>query len=179
MINMMNNSRLRAVKTDKAESAQNLFDGKEPGQMFLVAQAVLQSDDGGSRTDQRWEKLAKLVIRGRLESNEDQVTDTNAFRRAGAFGPGIEVALRAVNGDAVAPDPFVVGAQEEMDLVSSATQFGAIITAHRAATHHRDFHWSNEPLENRRWGLLEYCRNGLMATEIDLTARLVIVIYKP
>ena len=56
----------------------------------------------------------------------------------------MKIAFRAVNEDALTPDDFVVRAQEEMDLVADASEFGAVKAPNGPAANNRDFHKTTE-----------------------------------
>jgi hypothetical protein len=72
-----------------------------------------------------------------------------------AWGAGVEIAFRAPDVHAVAADDVVVRAQQEMHVLSGATQHRAVVTPDRAATDDRNFHRAQETASRRQIGNLK------------------------
>src|SRR5439155_477276 len=117
-----------------------LFGGEERGELFLVPETILQSQHRSVIADQRRKQIRELIVGGGLEPDDEQIRDADFLRSFGAPGPGIEVALAALNGHAAATDDVVVRAQEKVDLLPIMTKLGAVKTAYGAASDDRDFH---------------------------------------
>jgi hypothetical protein len=65
----------------------------------------------------------------------------------------VKVAFDAADGHASLPHDVVVGAEQEMDFPSGATEHGAVIAPHRPATDNGNFHFG---LEGRRAGATDF-----------------------
>ena len=108
--------------------------------MFLVAQAVLERDDGRVRTDQRREQFWELVVGGGFQPNQHHVAHADFVRRPGAAGLNVKIAVDAADGHALLPHDVVVGAEQEMNVLPAPAESGAVKTAHRATADHGNFH---------------------------------------
>ena len=113
----MDDARFDAVEADEAETAQNLFRREEPRQLFLVAQAVLQRDDGRVRANQRREQFRELVVGRGLQPDQHHVADADFLRCPGALGLNVKIAVDAADGHAFLPHGVEVGAEQEMDFL--------------------------------------------------------------
>src|SRR6266852_8303017 len=114
---MMDDARLDPVQTDEAEAAQNLLGRKNPRQLLLVAQPVLQRQDSRRRPDQRRQEFGELVVGGGLESKDNQIAPADGFRDVGAPGVCPESAFRALNEDATPSQHLEIGPQKKMDFL--------------------------------------------------------------
>src|SRR5438876_10698073 len=157
----MDHPRFHPVKTDKAQSSQDLFGTEQGSHLGLVAQAILEGHDRCLCADQRRKQSTNLVVGGGFQSDQNEVANAYLCRGAGAFRLNVKIAFYASNLHAVAPYGLVIGAQQQMDFPSGATQFRAVVTAQRAAAHHADFHgtMSSTSEEGRR---ADQCRPSLL-----------------
>ena len=67
-----------------------------------------------------------MIVSGGLEADNDQVTPADFFRGSGRFWMYTEIASRAANQYALAPDDVIIGAQEERDIVPGPSEAPAI-----------------------------------------------------
>src|SRR2546427_6460330 len=131
---MMDDAGLDPVQTDEAEAAQNLVGRKNPRQLLLVAQPVLQRQDGRRRPHQRRQEFGELGVGGGFESKENQIAPADRFRDVGAPGVCSESAFGTLNEDAAASDHLEVGPQKKMDFRPMPAAFGAVGTSPRPST---------------------------------------------
>jgi hypothetical protein len=134
--------RREAVQANEAKPAHDLPDREELGQLFFVAQAILQGEHGRRRANQRWEQSRKLFVGCGLESNEDEISRADFLGTLGAMRADLEIAVRALDSHAMSPYHFVVGPQEEMNLMADARKFGAVKAPDRSATDDGDLQGS-------------------------------------
>src|SRR6266540_628365 len=140
VVDVLHDSRSDAIEADETKPAQDLFRLEKGGELFLVAQAVLECQQRGARADQRREKLRKLLIGSGLQRNDDEVGDANLTRFPGALRTRVKVALGAANADAMTADGLVIGTEQEMHVASVATEIAAVEAAHGATADKGDFH---------------------------------------
>src|SRR6266511_3428732 len=144
VVDVLHDSRSDAIEADETKPAQDLFRLEKGGELFLVAQAVLECQQRGARTNQRREKLRKLLIGSGLQRDDDEVGDANPGRFPSALRTRVEVALGAANGDAVSAHNLVIGTEQEMHVAPVATEFAAVEAAYGATADKGDFHGVGE-----------------------------------
>ncbi len=151
---VMNKARFEPIETDETKTAQDLRDRKQPRELRLVAKAVLKSQNSRALSHQRRQEFRELIVRSRLQPDNNQVARPDFLRRQRATGVNIEVSLRAADMDSLFADDLVVGAQQEMHILSRARKASPVVAAHRAATDHRDFQEKRHPESVRvpSWG---------------------------
>src|SRR6266852_4349553 len=110
---MMDDARLNPVQADEAEAAQNLLGRKNPSQLLLVAQPVLQRQDGRRRPHQRRQEFGELVVGGGFETQENQIAPADRFRDVGTPGVSPERAFGTLNEEAAASDHLEVGPEKK------------------------------------------------------------------
>jgi hypothetical protein len=140
MIQVMNNSGLYAIQANETQAAQNLVDGKQPREFFLIAQTILQRDHGSIATYERRQQFRKLIVGRRLESDKDYITDANSLRRTSATWTRIEITCRTANENTVSPYHIIVAPEQKVDFMSGATQHRAVIAPDRPATYDGNLH---------------------------------------
>jgi hypothetical protein len=113
-------------------------------QLLLVPQPILQRQHCSRRSNQGRQQFGEPFIRRALKPNEHQLRNTDFPRALGASRPDLEIACRAVDKDALAPHGLVVRAQQEMDLVPGASQFGTIIASDRPTPNDCNLHMKTE-----------------------------------
>jgi len=145
MIQVMNEAGLDSVQTDEAKPPKDLFGREQTGKLVFVPQSVLQRQEGRPWPNQRRQQFPKDMVRSRLQTDDHQIARANLSRSARAFGPDLEITLRASDGQPVSPNRVIIRAQEEMNLLACPRQFGAIKAADCPATNYRDFHKKRHP----------------------------------
>jgi hypothetical protein len=100
VVQVMDDARFEAVEANEAEAAENLFRREEPGQLFGVAQAVLECDDDRVRANQRRQQFGKLVVGGGFERNQYHVAAADFLRHPGATRLNVKIAFDAADGHA-------------------------------------------------------------------------------
>ena len=134
--------RLDAVQADKAQPAQDVLRAKKRGQRFLVTQAILERQYDAPLPYQRRQQTGKLVLGRGLESDQDEVTRANLFRRARTLGVSAEIAVDAPDKDASLANHLVIRPQEKMNVVAGLAELRPVEAAERTASHDRRSHRS-------------------------------------
>ena len=137
---MLNHTGRNPIESDKAEASQNLFDWEKFCERRFVAQSVLQSDDGGVFADQRRQKFRKLIVRGRLQRDQHEVACADFRGRPCGVRPGVEITVWAADAYTLAAHNLVIRAQQEVNILSVATEHRAVIAANGAGTDDSYFH---------------------------------------
>jgi hypothetical protein len=138
---VVDDTRLGAVEANKAKAAQDLFGREETGQLFLVAQTILECDHGSVRTDQRRQQFPELIVGRGLKPNQNDVARSDFIRRPGAPGLNVKIPINTVDGHALSPHDVVVGPQQEVHFLPAPAELGTIETAQRTAADNANFHY--------------------------------------
>ena len=108
VVDVMNHAGLRAVETNEAEAAENLFGSKDFCQLFLVAEAVLKSNDCRGGANQRRNQFRQTVVRGRFEADQHHISHPDFLGMPGADWMNVKVAITALDGYSFAANYFVI-----------------------------------------------------------------------
>jgi hypothetical protein len=92
-------------------------------------------------------RYKRLLVSYQVE--EDDIAHTNFLRRFRASRTRVEITLGTEHMDAIAPDLFVIGTQQEVNLLPVATEHCPVVTAHGTATDDGNFHGGNEIPKSR------------------------------
>src|SRR5436309_784479 len=79
VFDVMDQTRLEAIQTDKAEPAKDLFGAEQLRKLVFVSQAVLEREHSGVGADQWRQQLGKSRIGRRLQRDEDQFANADLF----------------------------------------------------------------------------------------------------
>src|SRR5947207_9031760 len=91
MVQVLDDARLDTIETNEAETAHDLFGSKETGELFFVAQPVLQGQHHSGRTHQWGQQAGELIVGSGLEGDDDEFGDADLRWRASAFGPDLKI----------------------------------------------------------------------------------------
>ena len=98
VVDVMNDAGLSAVQAHEAKAAEDLFWRDNFGQLLLVAEAVLQSNDCCGGADQRRNQFRQTVVCRGFQADQDQVSHADIFRMGGRLGVNVKIAIAAVDG---------------------------------------------------------------------------------
>ena len=142
----VDDGRREAVDADEAQAGDDAFVGKQPGERFDVAHAVLKGDDEGGRAEQRLHERRQGLVGGRFQGDDDKVarTDGRGLRRGRSDA---DDALRAFVPDrqSVVADGLKVAAGQAMHLVPGFGEQGGVPSSEGARSDDADLH-------GRPWG---------------------------
>jgi len=131
---------LAAVNADEREAAEDTL-GPEPiGEAVFDAQAVHQGEDFGLGPDAGPDELLGIVEGSGLEGADDQVDAANVPGGAVGVDLYVEIAVTALDGQAIGADGVVVPAHEEMQVVSSLLESASVEASDCSAADDRDSH---------------------------------------
>jgi len=138
---MADHPRRDAVHADERQPAEDSICPKQFRQPLLVPQAVLNGQDSGVVLDQRSEERLKLMVSGGFERDQHKVGGRHLARvgvNVNVAGGNAEIAGSALNCPPVSLHRFILGAQQQMNVVAAVGEAGAVIPTHRDRAGPRD-----------------------------------------
>src|SRR5512140_64470 len=97
MVQVQDSAWFKPIEADETEPTQELPGREQPRKLVLVAEPVLERQDGCAGSDQRGKEGRVLVIGGCLERDHHQVARPNFPGCAGAFGPNADIGAWGLN----------------------------------------------------------------------------------
>ena len=97
-----------AVEAHVAQAAKDLLRGEKPGERLFVAEAVLQGEHHGVRTDHGREQFGKLIVGGGFQADHNEIRGPDLLRRARAMRSQLKIAVGTQDLNAVFAHEIVI-----------------------------------------------------------------------
>ena len=123
-------TRFAAIGAEKGDAAHDLLRRECLGELLLIAETVLQGQNGCFVANQRPEQLIHPLVAEGFQADQDQVNLTDLSTLSVALHRlQVEVAINRFNREAIAADRFIVASQQEVYIFTCSLQAGSVIQA--------------------------------------------------